>query len=68
MTTPQEEEPHTTPQDNDQHLRVRRHPRVIPGSGERTACPERELDVETSPAENLPPDLAAIPAEKPGSK
>jgi len=27
-----------------------------------------ELDVETFPAENLPPDLAAIPAEKRGSK
>jgi hypothetical protein len=27
-----------------------------------------EMDVETFPAENLPPDLAAIPAEKPGSK
>ena len=27
-----------------------------------------EMNVETFPAENLPPDLAAIPAEKPGSK
>jgi orotate phosphoribosyltransferase len=27
-----------------------------------------EMNVETFPAENLPPGLAAIPAEKPGSK